>query len=53
MYTCVMHTSIIRDPDTCVYDGCIHDAAYLSCMDLDSDAYIHDACMHDAYTYAP
>ena len=32
IHVCVMHTSIIRDPDTCVYDACIHDAAYLSCM---------------------
>ena len=50
MHVCMLHTSIILDPDTFAYDACIYDAANLS---FDPDTYIHDACMHDAYTYAP
>ena len=59
LHVCVMHISMMRqfchgrtdgrtngDPDTRVYDACIHDAAYLC------DGYIHYACMHFAYTYA-
>ena len=61
MHVCMMHTSIILDPDTFVYDACIYDAANLS---FDPDTYIylmhvwtmhihmlldHDAYVHDAY----
>ena len=46
IHVCVMHTSIIRDPDTCVYDACIHDAAYLSCMYKPRLWCIYTLCMY-------
>ena len=46
IHVCVMHTSIIRDPDTCVYDACIHDAAYLSCMSKPWLWCIYTLCMY-------
>ena len=48
MHVCMMHTSIILDPDTFVYDACIYDAANLS---FDPDTYIHD--VYDAHIYDP
>ena len=37
MYVCMMHISLILDPDTCVYDehmndACIYDHQYLTLM---------------------
>ena len=40
MHVCMMHTSMILDPDACMYDAYIYD--------LDPDE-----CMHDAYIYDP
>ena len=50
---CVMHTSIIIDPDTCMIHVFMMRHICHAWTNLDPDAYIHYACMHDAYTYAP
>ena len=56
----MMHTYIILDPDTCVYDACIHDAQiWYAWTNLDPDIYMihvctmhildHTAYVHDVY----
>ena len=59
LHVCVMHISMIRqfghgradgrtngDPDTRMYDACIHDAAYLSCMYKPRLWCIYTLCMY-------
>ena len=59
LHVCVMHISMMRqfcngrtdgrtngDPDTRVYDACIHDAAYLSCMYKPRLWCIYTLCMY-------
>ena len=59
MHICMMHLSMILDPDTCMYDAHIYDPPPLTLMhvcmmhismilDLDSDA-----CVYDAHIYDP
>ena len=59
LHVCVMHISMMRqfchgrtdgrtngDPDTRVYDACIHDEAYLSCMYKPRLWCIYTLCMY-------
>ena len=57
MHICMMHLSMILDPDTCMYDAYIFDLLPLTLMHvcmmhtsiiLDPDTFVYDACIYDA-----
>ena len=42
MHICMMHLSMIHNPDTCMYDAYIY---------LPRSLTLQQACVYDAYTY--
>ena len=51
MLVCMMHISMIPDPNEHLHDACIHDANIY--MILDTDACVYDVGMSDAYIHHP
>ena len=59
---CMLHLSMMLDPDACIYDAFIYVPRSLTLMHvcmmhismiLDPNEYLHDACIHDGTIYDP